>query len=305
MSTTAGVYAQGTLDDLTSEAADALKGSGFTTIFWFCLHVDAAGDLMYNSNISVATGGQYVGPSGWSDALSGLKQGTTSVNRLLFTVGGAAPSSDFTNIQKILQDGPTSAAYQNLQANFQALGQVLPAIDGIDFDDETLLDQDTIVGFANLLNGLGYQVTFCPYQQDPTDMGIWVDSLYALNSVTPGLVTQFNLQCYGGGAGNTPKPWIDAIAAKMGTGFDAEGFVFPGLICNSPTSDPSTNCRNGHCPDAVTRILESWAKEDALAGAFIWRYEQIPRCAGQSDCSGTVDAAAYASAIQQALGMRV
>lgn len=290
---TAGVYAQHSLEDLTPAIAADLKGSGFTTIIWFCLHVNSGGDIHYNSNTPLVGGGRYVGPSSWAAALSGLTQGTTAVNRILFAVGGSPPSTDFTHIRRLINKhgtGPDSP----LHRNFHALKNALPAIDGIDFDyEEDVLEQDTIVAFAQMLHGLGYQVTFCPYQ--PWAMDVWVDSLYALNSATPGLVTQFNLQCYGGGAGNSPKAWIDAIAAKMGSDFDADGFVIPGVLCNALPS-----C-SGSCPETVQDTYEGWAQQANISGGFIWRYEHITQCTGQGGCSGSSDTAAYAAAILDGL----
>lgn len=289
---TAAVCAENSLYDLTPAVAADLAGSGFDTIVAFALHVDASGDITYNQ-YPVVTGGAYVGPSGWAGQLAGLKEGSTTVNRLLFSVGGAG-ATDFASIQTLIQKhgtGPESPLYQG----FQQLRRSIPAIDGIDFDDEGVLDADTIVRFAQMLNCLGYQVTFCPYQEGEIDL--WVGCLSTLNGATPGLVTQFNLQCYGGGSGDSPRRWIDAIRAKMGPDFDARGFVFPGLECRAPA-----DCLTGECPDTVRLHYDFWGRVDGVRGGFIWRYEHIGECAGRGGCLGPNDTAAYAGAILKGLG---
>jgi hypothetical protein len=266
---------------------DDLKNSGFTTVVAWAVHVNSGGDLIYNDP-TIVSNGQYVGDSSWPGLLANLKQGG-SVNRLLFSIGGWG-TGDFENIQALIKSqgtGPNSILYQN----FQALKQAIPSIDGIDLDDESLYDQDTTVQFCQMLYGLGYQVTFCPY----TMTQFWVNSLYALNSQTPGLVTGFNLQCYAGGAGNDPQDWINAIQAKMGPDFDAAGFVFPGLWCRN-----GDGCDQGDCPDSITSQFKAW-KPDGIQGGFIWLYDDIQKCENSGTCSGSMGTAAYASAIVQGL----
>jgi hypothetical protein len=109
--------------------------------------------------------------------------------------------------------------------NFAALKTVMPWIDAIDFDDEELYEVETTVPFASMLYEVGFTVTFCPYSQE----SFWIECLAQLEAKQPGLVSGFNLQCYAGGASNEPDPWIEAVEAKMGSGFDAKSFVRPGL----------------------------------------------------------------------------
>jgi hypothetical protein len=267
---------------------DDLKASGFTTIVAWALHVNAAGDLIYNDP-TIVSGGQYVGDPGWPGLLADLKQGETSVNRLLFSVGGWE-AGDFPNIQALIQSqgtGPDSILYKN----FAALKQAIPTIDAIDFDDESLYDQATTVAFSQMLYGLGYNVTFCPY----TEMQFWVECLQALNDETPGLVTGFNLQCYAGGGGNTPQPWIDAIAQVMGSGFPAASFVYPGLWCRN-----GDGCGSGSCPSDIASQFAGW-KSSGIEGGFIWLYDDIQKCEGSGVCGGPMGSAAYASAIAEGL----
>ncbi len=263
---------------------DDLKSSGFTTVIAWSVHVSATGDLIYNDP-TIVSNGAYVGDSSWPAQLASLKQGSTSVDRLLFSVGSGGVQ-DFHHIQALIQQqgtGPNSILYKN----FAALKAAIPTIDGIDLDDEDLFDQNTIVQFSNMLHDIGFQVTFCPY----FGPSFWVDCLYALNTPTPGLVTGFNLQCYSGGAGNNPQSWINAIAAKMGPGFDAKGFVFPGLWCRNGTA-----CLDGDCPEGITSQFASW-RPTGIQGGFIWLYDDIQKCVNSNTCTGPMNTTAYASAI--------
>jgi hypothetical protein len=277
---------------------DDLKQSGFYTVVAWAVHVQVNGNLVFNDPIIVQDG-KYVGNPEWPVLLAELKQDVTSVKRLLFSIGGWGVQ-DFPNIKALIfpnpgdypnnpQIGPDTILYRN----FQALKKAIPAIDGIDFDDETLYDQPTTVAFSQMLNTLGYHVTFCPY----VVADFWIDCLYQLNTTTPNLVTGFNLQCYAGGTGNDPQAWITAIQSKMGKGFDAKEFVYPGLWCRH-----GDGCSDGDCPDDISSKFANW-RSDGIRGGFIWLYDDIQKCetSGVCDSGVPMNAAAYASAIVKGL----
>ncbi len=267
-----------------------LKASGFTTVIAWAVHVNANGDLNFNST-PIVSNGSYIGSAAWPGQLASLKQGTTSVNRLLFSIGGWGVQ-DFANIQALINSqgtGPSSILYQN----FQALKSAIPAIDGIDYDDEEFpYDQSSLLSFSLMLQTIGYsQVTFCPY----TESAFWVALLSAVDSQAPGFVTGFNLQCYAGGTGNSPQDWINAIQQQMGPGFPAASFVYPGLWCRHGQS-----CNEGLCPDEVAAAFAHW-QSTGILGGFIWLYDDILSCVKSRTCSGPMDSAAYAAAIVQGL----
>ena len=287
---TAAIYADGSLYSGGSAVVDDLKASGFTTCIAWAMHVSAGGDLSFNDT-PILDGTGYIGDPAWPDLLASLKQGTTSVDRLIFSVGGWGVG-DFPNIQTLIQSqgtGPTSTLYKN----FAALKKAIPAIDAIDFDDESLYDPATTVAFSQMLGELGYQVTFCPYSN--TDF--WVGCLNQLEQSNPGLVTGFNLQCYAGGGGNTPGPWIDAIALGMPAGFPAQTFVSPGLWCRHGDA-----CDQDDCPEAVQQTFAGW-KSSGIDGGFIWVLGDIEHCATSGVCGAgaPMGTAAYAAAIVDGL----
>lgn len=260
---------------------DDLRQSGFTTVI-MGIHLGQSGDIQID--IPLVQNGQYVGDPAWPSRLAGLKAEGSSVDRLLFCMGGWGVG-DFPNIQELIRTqgvGPDSILYQN----FKALKEAIPSLDGIDMDDETLYDQATTVAFSTMLGGLGYRVTFCPYG----NQGFWTGCMKELEGSAPGVFAGMNLQCYAGGAGNTPGDWIAAISAAMGPDFPAASFVNPGLWCNN-----GTDCSDGDSPAQVQSAFASW-RPTGITGGFIWLYDDIQKCGGPG---GT---AAYASAIANGLG---
>lgn len=276
--------------NLPATIAD-LKASGFTTVVEWGLQLSAAtsgptvGDLRLNEVI--VSNGNYVGDPSWPAALASLKEGTTSVNRLLFSVLGYGGGT-FPTIQWLIQQqgtGPDSILYRN----FAALKQAIPTIDGIDFDDETLFDQDTTVRFALMLGQLGYSITFCPFG----NTGFWVGCLAEIEAQAPGLVTGFNLQCYSGGTGQDPQVWAEQISQRLGwPGQRGAAYVIPGLWCGH-----GDGCDQGSWPNNVFDHFKGWAPL-GIQGGFIWLYDDIQKCQGSSG-SGSK---AYAGAIAAGLG---
>lgn len=286
----AAVYGGNPLYSGGQGVIDGLRESGMTTVVAGSLHVEPNGDLVFNHQQPLVSAGKYVGEAAWPARLSSLKQAPTSVTRLLLSVGGDG-KQDFHHIRRLIKEHGTSSE-SPLHRNFAVLKSTIPTIDGIDFDDEDLGDAETTVAFARLLHHLNYTVTFCPFN----NLGFWVGCLKELNGQTPGLVTAFNLQCYSGGAGNTPGPWIDAVAEAMGPDFDAKGFVRPGFKCRR-----GADCTEGDCPDSIEETLHGWSST-GIQGGWIWRLDWVLKCQHSSSCSGQpMDAAAYAKAIVSAL----
>ena len=285
---TAAIYGGGPLYAGGTAVMDDLRGSGFTAVVAWTLHLSAAGELNFNDQ-RIVTGGRYVGDPAWPARLAGLKRGG-SVNRLTFSVGSAGVG-DFHQLQALIQSGGIGPG-SPLRRSFLALKQAIPAIDGFDLDDEDLLDPATTRAFSAMLGELGFGVSFCPYDQ----MDFWVDCLHDLEASAPGLVTGFNLQCYAGGAWNEPQAWISRIAKRMGDGFDAAGLVQPGLW-----SRHGDGCQDGDTPGQAAARFAAW-RPQGIRGGFIWLYDDILHCRDQADPNGPWDAGSYARATTGGLG---
>jgi hypothetical protein len=265
---------------------DDLKASGFTTVVEL-IHLGPDATIQLAPQILVQDGA-YVGDAAWPGQLADLKTGATSINRLLFCLGGAAVG-DFKWIKNLVESegaGPGSRLY----TNFQALKAAIPALDGIDLDDETTYDPPSTIAFCQMLQHLGYQVTFCPY----TRQDHWLECLAALNGPDgSGAVTGFNLQCYDGGGSNQPQQWIDAIVTRMGAAFPAASFVYPGLWCRNKDS----GCQGGSCPSDVYNQFAAWRSTE-IGGGFIWLYDDIQYCLNSGTCQGNpMNSPMYSGAI--------
>lgn len=265
MALTASVYGGGPFYPGPGSALSTVKNSDFTTLICWSVHVNANGDLVYN-NTPIVQNGQYVGDANWGAELANVKSGG-SINRILFSVG-AGGTSDYTNIGNLIASHGTGSG-SILYQNFAALLNAIPAIDGIDMDDEDSFVQSTIVSFAQMLATIGYkEVTFCPY----FGMSFWAGCLKALESSNPGLVTGYNLQCYSGGSPNlyNVQGWINSISSIKGN--QAPEFIMPGLWCQH-----GQNCNQGMSPSTIQGYFHGW-KSLGTEGGFIWLYDDIEKC---------------------------
>ena len=262
-----GIYGGGVLKDKSS--LTDIRNSGFTTLICWTLHISDNGDLIYNDGDPIVKDGKYNGLESWpSDLIDAFKSPTT-LTRLVFSVGSWG-SHDFRNIRLLMakfgdsQDNP-------LYANFKALKSTIPHIQTIDFDNEDDFDQDSLVSFSKLLYGLGFNVSFCPYN----NLYFWEGALRKLHSFNPNIVTGYNLQCYAGGAGNASYfgvgEWIKSV--HRATGLDmmkAAAFVRPGFFCKHQHQHET----KGRLPIQVMSELLEW-KPHNLKGAWLWIYDDV------------------------------
>lgn len=289
------IYGGGPFYNLQLNTPDVslLKQSGFTTVMCWALHIDNTANMSFNNEsiIEFKNGRfEYTGLAEWPSVLANLKEGDTKVNRLMFSIGGWGVD-DFYNMKNLIfakegsyPNNPDISPNSTLYKAFNALKEAIPTIDGFDLDDEPdkhPLDQPTIVALSTMLANMGYQVTFCPYD----NMNIWINCLMELNTSESGTgpVTGFNLQCYAGGGGNNPDNWIQAIQAAMklkNIDFNAKGFVFPGLSCEDTLG-------------YIESTFNGWQSNNSITGGFIWRYGKIQ--------GSSISLSAYPAAITSGL----
>lgn len=243
-----------------------IENSGFTEAIVWSVEVSSVGDLNFNGEFPLTSGGVYVGnqyyPNFPAD-MAQLKQGT--VKRVTFSVGSSnyGDWEDITSLVESQGTGPTSILYQD----FAALKAAIPALDAIDFDDENSYNDPTTVQFAVMLGNLGYHVMPDAY----TNNSYWTNLVSQINTQLPGTVDGVHLQAYAGGAGNSP-----CVGWNFGT-----VPVFPGLWDQDDT------------PSQVESIMSGWHEQCGIVGGFMWLYD---------DFVGTGEAAEYASAINTAVG---
>jgi hypothetical protein len=261
-----GIFGGGPFYKNASANITEIENSGFTEAIVWSVEVSTTGDLNFNGEFPLTSGGAYVGNSYYPDFpgdMATLKLGT--VKRVTFSIG-SSNFGDWENITNLINaqgTGPGSILYQD----FQALKTAIPALDAIDFDDENSFNSPTTISFGVMLGNLGYHVN--PDAFD--DSSYWTNVVSQINSQLPGTADGVHLQAYAGGSGNNP-----CVGWNFGT-----VPVFPGLWDQDDT------------PSQVQTTMTGWHNQCGIIGGFMWLYD---------DFVGTGLAAQYAGAINTAVG---
>ncbi len=260
-----GIFGGGPFYKNATNNITEIETSGFTEAIVWSVEVNSVGDLNFNGEFPLTSGGVYVGNQTHADFagnMAKLKQGT--VKRVTFSVG-SSNFGDWENITALVNaqgTGPSSILYKD----FQALKVAIPALDAIDFDDENSFNSPTTIAFAVMLGQLGYHVVPDPFDNNT----YWTNLVVQINTQLPGTVDGVHLQAYAGGSGNDPC---------VGWNFGAVP-VFPGLWDLNDA------------PSEVQTIMSGWHSECGIVGGFMWLYD---------DFVGNGLAAQYASAINTAV----
>ena len=261
-----GIFGGGPFYKNAANNITEIENSGFTEAIVWSVEVNSVGDLNFNGEFPLTSGGVYVGDQTHSDFASNLallKQGT--VKRVTFSIGSSNVGDwqDIAALVKAQGTGPSSILYKD----FAALKAAIPALDAIDFDDENSFDSASTIQFGVMLGKLGYHVL--PDAFD--DSSYWTNVVAQINSQLAGTVDGVHLQAYAGGSGNNPC---------QGWNFGSVP-VFPGLWDAVDT------------PSQVESIMSGWNSQCGIVGGFMWLYD---------DFVGNGEAAQYASAINTAVG---
>jgi hypothetical protein len=260
-----GIFGGGPFYKNAAANITEIENSGFTEAIVWSVEVNSVGDLNFNGEFPLTSGGVYVGNQSYPNFASDmalLKQGT--VKRVTFSIGSSNVGDwqDITNLVNSQGVGPTSILYKD----FQALKTAIPALDALDFDDENSFNSPTTIQFGVMLGQLGYHVM--PDAFD--DASYWTNVVTQINTQLPGTVDGVHLQAYAGGSGNNPC---------QGWNFGSVP-VFPGLWDQDDT------------PSQVQTIMTGWHDQCGIVGGFMWLYD---------DFVGNGLAAQYAAAINNAV----
>jgi hypothetical protein len=243
-----------------------IENSGFTEAIVWSVEVSSVGDLNFNGEFPLTSGGVYVGNQTYPNFpadMAQLKQGT--VKRVTFSVGSSnyGDWEDITSLIESQGTGPNSILYKD----FQALKAAIPALDAIDFDDENSYNTPTTIAFGVMLGQLGYHVMPDPY----TNNSYWINVVSQINTQLPGTVDGVHLQTYAGGSGNSPC--VDWNFGSVP--------VFPFVWDQVDT------------PAQTESIMSGWHSQCDIIGGGLWIYDDIV---------GTGLAAQYANAINTGVG---
>jgi hypothetical protein len=264
-----GIYGGGPVYKNRSYSINELRNSGYTYVVVWTIHIDASGNFNFNAEFPLVQNGTYIGASSYpnfADDMARLKSAPTTINRLEFCLS-AWGSATFTNVKNLIAaqgTGSTSILYRN----FQALRNTFPMVDAIGFDDESAYDVNSATALAVMLSDLGFKVSLVPY----TNSGYWTSVATNTNNQRPGTVDRIDLQCYAGGAGNSPCNWNFGTIPVYAGLWDAE----------KSTSQ-------------VQSQLNTWKNSCStrIRGGFMWLYDDI---------DNSPQTAAYATAIRNVFG---
>jgi hypothetical protein len=265
--------------------------AGVTTIILWSIHVHPGGDLYLNDTLFVQDGAiQYAtdGKSGvnpnFPQLVSALLGSGGSVRDLLLSVGAWGTTGDFTNWLNAREQVKTNLAV--LQSTF--------GVTGVDFDYEgnySAQDATMIVTLTLDVGALGLFATYCPY----TDQSFWtgcLTSVYQQNNQRQ-IVKWMNLQCYAGGAGNSPTDWAQTVQDTPDTGVtDAYAFIVPGYAVLGA---------EGGSPAAIEQAFAELAGT-GITGGFLWNNEGLWSTEGTGG-PGAPRPSDYAQAINTGLGV--
>lgn len=259
--------------------------SQFDTVILWSLHIDAVGTLIFNDTPLVKEGTALPALLSLVPYMEQMRS-KSKMKNLLFSIGGW----DCNDHQNMIALWSNDTTRTQLQKNFTVLVQTLD-INGIDHDLEQHYSQDfqdIVVELTVWLHAeLNVFTTYCPY----TNSGFWLDCLAAVyGKLNEQPVKWFNLQCYAGGAGNTPSQWVNYVKDYSGrTGVtDVNNFIMPGYWAY--TSGFSTSCP---CD------FESTFKEISVQGGFLWNSDSVFQNNNTANCRGAaMDMEAYSSAMK-------
>lgn len=231
MKTQPRIYISGAFTFGEQQAVNNLLQAGYTAVILWSVHVDASGNLFINDTMFVSNGVyKEQQPMNLPARLAQLRKAGIQI---ILSVG-AGGTSDFTNIQALLNGGvPTKGnpLYDNFSALKAAMVNAGGDIDAIDFDNEDNMNTATMVNFGVMLGNIGYSsVTFCPYYTSQ----VWTDTYNQLQSQKGnGFVSAIHLQCYSGGMYSDPADWGAMIAKAKGN-----TLLIPGLATNQAQPGP-------------------------------------------------------------------
>ncbi|KAK0633986.1 hypothetical protein B0T14DRAFT_414815 [Immersiella caudata] len=197
--------------DVLKSNTDAIKTSGFNTLLIFGIGITADGSINYYSNtpgssdITVASGGVYIGGSALAEKVRSFKTGNTTVDRIEISMN----SQNVRNLMQSPGPGENTPLFKNFAALKEAWG-----LDAVNNDDEVLYEVASTVTFAKMLGKAGYKYTGAPY----TNVRFWRDLISQTNAGLPGervLFDRVYLQCYDGGARNDPRTWEADLRMKI------------------------------------------------------------------------------------------
>lgn len=290
MSAYINFYGEGSLGPQElNQNMQLIQNSGFNSVTFGLFHIGRhmtdsngnvtqhLGDIVFNdTGNTVVSGGnlslEYGKP--WMAQIEQLRS-TGQISKVYFSFGGGYPVIDFTTLKNEIMVNGEIPEDSSFYKNFMILGAVFAgAVDGIDIDNEDMIETDVIAAFGKLALAAGFrEVTFCPpFSGSET---IWLDAAVILDQVQAGAVTLINAQSYGS---SDPQDWPGVIASY--------NFSIPPRITGGVSAENSS-------PSDICTTFSTWQSLNlnGFIGGFVWSMEIM----------GANNLPPYASAIQNGM----
>jgi hypothetical protein len=266
---------------------DDLRLSGFTTIVLSSFYIHENGDVYSgDSRNPIIHDGKYIGDKEWLRRIASLRQKPGSVTRIEILLEGRwfnqPPNTydyirDWSDSTRQIPGIVTGTGNNSTLYKIAALFKSVLGVDAVSIDDESVYDSVSVIRFGEMLGRLDLHMTLCPF----TRKTYWKA---LLNGSKKGLIDAIYLQCYDGGARNTPGKWVDTLGSDIP--------LYPIFLCRGSFSTCATD-HNSKSPDEIRAEMIRFKTTDAgMSGGAIWQMQDIKNyvksnCAISDPQSGT------------------
>ena len=265
---------------------DLVRHSGFTTLMLSSFYIRADGDVYSGDDgrHPIIHQGVYTGNEEWVRRVRSLKN-SGSVQRIEILLEGRwynQPPNTYDFIRDWIDSGkaaPGVVPGTNPGSTLHTIVRILKdklGADAICIDDESVYDSPSLIRLGEMAHTLGVHMTLCPFTKIP----FWKS---VLDQSPKGAVDAIYLQCYDGGKGNTPGPWIQAMGSSVP--------VVPIFLCRGAFSTCGTS-HNSKTPDEIRMDMQAFRKESpGLKGGGLWQIADVKdyirmNCGVQDPASG-------------------
>jgi hypothetical protein len=196
--------------------------SGLTTVILGQLHINASEDepirfdtIHYNNTLLIEKGTNKADLATWQKILASIKANfgsRSSITKIYASIGGQHPPiKDFQNISFVYDKNNKSFDGTMLKKNLNTLKVALPAIDGIDMDNEEWYDIESFNEFCRMVHEeLHWDITFSVFGKWHDNDDFWQKAIRYLWQIKCPL-KWINLQMYYEGGTDPPHEWAKNI----------------------------------------------------------------------------------------------
>jgi hypothetical protein len=256
-----------------------LRLSGFNTIVLSSFYIHENGDVYSgDSRNPIIHDGKYIGDKEWLRRIASLRHKPGSVTRIEILLEGRwynQPPNTYDFIRDwsdstrqipgiVTGTGNNSTLYTIAKLFKDDLG-----VDAVSIDDESVYDSVSVLRLGSMLHRLDLHMSLCPFSHIP----YWKT---LIKGSEKGLIDAIYLQCYDGGARNTPGRWVDSL------GLDIP--LYPIFLCRGSFSTCATNHNSKSPAEIKAEMIRFKTTDPGMSGGAIWQMADVKNYV-KSNCS--------------------